>query len=196
MFLPLAYIVFLYIYYLNEKKIRNKVLYFSFLSVCLGAILLVGAVPFIKRLAVVPYTIPKIIVLLVVTVLLTWCFIKIKDARFVIFISILLLARIGFNWFVVTDRYREGNDEVRRKGPVEIGRFTKMEKLYIFEDAKIHNMESFYITRERMKILERKYENFNDGAYYLIQNDSISNSGKYTYAYEKDFGPLKLVKFN
>lgn len=196
MFLPLFFTVLLYICYLKGLSVHKKIIFNAFFAMSIGITILFAVVPFIDQFSDVPNLFYKISFLIIFAVLFIWLSIRIEQVRLLLFISILILSRIGFDWFVVTDRYKEGNDLIRKQGPIEIGQITKGEDLYIFGDSKIHNVESFYITRERMEILTRKHEDLTDGSYYIMENDSISNSGKYSYIYEKNLGKLKLVKFN
>lgn len=194
MFLPLVFFILLY-FYNTEEILVKKIIQVIFLIVGLAVVVLSASIPFIDRLAIQPHIYLKCSLLFIVSGLIVFLFICIKEHRLILLVSILLIARIGFNWFILPDRLREGNDEIRRTGPIELAKHVQNEKLYIYKDTKIHNVESFYITRERMQLLSRKYENFDDGAYYIMQNDSVSNAMHDRFSYKKDYGMLKLVKF-
>ena len=194
MFVPLFFTIILY-FFMNREDILSKIIQVFFFILGISIVAISAIIPFIPRLAIQPNTILKCAILFTLSGLLLYIFIYLKGQRLLIVISMILIARIGFNWFIIPDRNTNNNDEIRRTSPIQLAKFTMNEKLYIFEDSKIHNVESFYITRERMQLLSRKYEDFNDGSYYIMRDGPMANAMHDKFSFEKTFGLIKLVKF-
>jgi len=123
--------------------------------------------------------------------------IKMKNHRLLIFAIILIIARIGFNWIAVEARAVKAHEVTSRKGAIELARKTTGYDLYIYKGSWMDDFGAFYITRERMKLLKRKYNNFDTNAYYIVDGRFFNEQPfeeLFSYEIVWERKPVKLAK--
>jgi hypothetical protein len=101
---------------------------------------------------------------------LTYLYQKLKTERLVILVLVLLVIRIGFNWFVLPNRLIIEWSTQMRESSIEVGQ--KFKPLYSYKSSVgLQPANGFYLTRETGNILESHYEKFDTSAYYLIHEN-------------------------
>ncbi|MEX0967091.1 MAG: glycosyltransferase family 39 protein [Bacteroidia bacterium] len=126
MLYPLIFtiICWFYVQYREEDRKRTKVLH-SLLFVLISAITLALLVPFFQLPVEVPYRYGKSIALFLGAAFLVWAFIKIPRQRLIIAVMVLLIGRIGFNWFVLPERQANATESRFKEEGIVIARLSE-----------------------------------------------------------------------
>lgn len=170
MFLPLAFGIGAYSYYqfgrdsgLDRYFWQPLMIVFSLaFALVLSALPLIGKEGhFIEMQAVW-------IILLILSWVLAVGIIKYKSQRIYIFILVLILSRISFNFFVLPDRIISGNVNMLKDKAVEAAKVTENEKVFLYKDCLIHHPSSFYFTAEKEEILSRWYDAPQSRIFYIM----------------------------
>ncbi|MDP4188847.1 MAG: hypothetical protein Q8905_12415, partial [Bacteroidota bacterium] len=199
MLIPLLFTV---LFYLFDEHEKNNTLNYKILNVLLiiTAVILTlaqAAYPFVPSTRKVGYAIPASIILLIFSASLLWLFFKTKKFRLAILAILLLVVRIGFNWFILPVRQAEAPEIICKENAVQVARQTKNDRLYMsYED--IDESTLFYFTRERMQALEWKKRQ-SDG-YTLIHDPYKAYKNQYTHYFDvlirKKHQTVSLVKYH
>lgn len=202
MFVPLIFGPFLFLHKLHmaEKSWQFKLLDRLFFMVCI-LIALGSFTPFfLERVQSTPYLFPVTIILSALLIILAFLYHKLPAERLMVLVLILLVLRIGFNWFVLPDRYGEDFGTLCKNSSVEVGRQFADQDLYIYKYTVMQPTNAFYITNERQQIVRRHLTNFDPEALYIIDPNEYPDvaytkvgafkvrHGKLTY----DIGRLKI----
>jgi hypothetical protein len=83
-----------------------------------------------------------------------------KPQRLLIVALVLLVGRIGFNWFVLPDRNAHDYGDLCRKSSIEIGQRFRNQDLYVYGETPMQWTNSIYMTIARGKIIPIQKENF------------------------------------
>ena len=171
---PLLFTVFLA---LHRQHLENNTWHFRVVMALLFMICLfffgLSFVPFLPEMVDdVPHKLVKTSFLLGATLSLLLVFAMRKTVRIFATIGMLLLARIGFDWFVLPDRYQEDWGTMVQTSSIEVGEsLMDIEDLYIYKASSCQATNSYYITRTRKQLLPRKYEGFEVGDYMIIDQE-------------------------
>lgn len=167
MFLPPLFILTFSLVYAQPnfsfRKIMEKVLLVLAVVITIAPL----AIPFINAIPQVEYKLLKITVLFAALLLALVYYIKNADQRLLLFGMILLIARIGFNWFVFPARLETEPQIAYRKDATYVGRLTKGSPLYLYKYTPANHDISYYICRERQTILEHSFKAPEKQAFYL-----------------------------
>ncbi|GLR19257.1 ArnT family glycosyltransferase [Portibacter lacus] len=170
MLIPLLFSVFLYFHknhYEQETLLYKVFIYFSIFTICVGALLSI-AFPFIERLNDVPFPFVKSMVVAIPLLFLAYYFYQHKSQRLITFICALIIVRIGFNFFIIPDRYEHDVATKYKAEAIAIGEKYKDLDFRLFEGSKIDYTSSYYISSRREKITHRDYEHTETGVFYVI----------------------------
>lgn len=202
MFCPLIFTVFAYNFKCLEEKNQWKLKTLEWIFVVASFILLLSfiAIPFIDSLRSlgIPYFYVKVIILIGMAVAIIYLMLKIPVKRMIFFVLILLVARIGFDWFILPHRLKDSGFDVLHKNLVEIGEMTKGHTLLLTRNANFRDAETFYIedTRREMLRVVEKIEDYN--AFYIAgQDDLVGKNYRIIKEFHVECTKLKafLVKF-
>lgn len=197
MFLPLYFFVLLYAYQNNTKQGSTPRLIADifFLLVCIGFLVVSVFYPLVEVTDVVDHRWLKSIPFTLVFVFLIFLYRHLKEHRLIILASVLLLARVQFNLFVMPVRYHDPGNWVNKEEAKYIEKFTRDHPLYIYKKEDIHRTATFHIAKERMETLRRKFSGFTTNAYYLIENkDSLYFDPRFLEV-SVPFDKIRMVKF-
>ncbi len=197
MFLPLIYSVCFYLFFetLSTSDWQHKLI--NAITVGAPILLLIGFItlPFTSYLNQ-PIFYP--IALAIIMTFLVWFSLKFKTIRLFVFLLSLLVFRMAFNWFVLTERippYREAKERA-----YYIASITKGKPLYILKGSEIGNFDgaSFHISTQRGEVLKIR-EMTDTSAFYisdLIQLKTRTYTNYFTF--QNFYAPdsLRLVKFH
>jgi len=168
MLAPMIFTVYIYLYDLHFKESGTliKVLHLLFL-VLFVAIFAVSFLPyFVEKAWENEYYILKTIFLNISIFVLGVIYLLRKRNKLIIVVLLVLVVRIGYDWFMITGRRR--HEPAFDKISTEIGKRYKNEELYIYKNSKIDYTSSYYIARVRGKITTRKFDEFLPQEYYLV----------------------------
>ncbi|HMR42655.1 MAG TPA: hypothetical protein PKC40_02420 [Saprospiraceae bacterium] len=169
MFPPLIFGIFwhLHFQYFEKNTWQRSSLEILFLVIC-TALTLLSLLPFFwERAAAVENSSLKATLIFLAAALCTGFYYRLKNYRWEILMLFLLVFRLGFDWFVLPDRNGEDWGDEVRKSSIEIGESSKNKSLFLLQNSDIQPANAFYLTRARMKKLERQFENFQPGAWYI-----------------------------
>ena len=170
MLAPLIFSVFIYLHEIHQ---RENSLHFRILnSIFLGASILVTIFSmsplFLERIQFVPYLYLKTAFLTLSLAGLSYWMLRQAQHRVFIFVIILLVVRIGFNWFILPDRNaNDWGDEVR-KSAIELGKLSKNRPIYLHGGTLLQATTLFYIIKERKAIIPPASEKLEKDVYYIF----------------------------
>ena len=168
MLYPFLFIFLAYGYerYRNQFPKINQGL--EILFFVLGCVLAIGvwAALFIDTVADVPFKEIKTVSIFVGVVACLYLFAKIPTQRFIIFTLIMMLFRIGFDWFVLPHRYKMDRWTPKKNFGLSILDHSEGSPLYVFPGFQWDHHITYYIERERKEILQTSDE-IRPGAFYI-----------------------------
>lgn len=169
MHFPLFFTVSLYLWFGKEELKKQRIFVHGALGfLCIALTLGVLLPMFIKPAGDIPYLYLKSTGLAVLLAYLCFLFLKKREERLLITIAVLLVARIGFNWFVIPDRYvNDLGTEVKLSSLAAAEKFPDR-TLYVYKNSVIQPTGVYYITRTRREILKKKHEGFKPEDVFLI----------------------------
>lgn len=201
---PLFYFILFWFYnkyQLIDKK-RTQALNYIFAGIAIIITLAPLVAPFYEKTANIPGIILISAVLFVSLAFFALFLMRSKKLKIQSLIIIIIIARIGFNLIMQPVHVSSLKEVKFKKDAIEVGRMTGDEELFLCTD--INEDVSFYITRERMKVLQRyREDNFKPNTYYIFdkkQIDKFISLEKdfrlyYEFACEFEDKELFLVKF-
>jgi len=151
----------------KENSLLYKVVSISFLIT--GILFIAGtmALPFSDQTNFVPR--PLLVSILISVLILVFIFIVWKSRRLqiVAFAAVLLVFRIGFNWFILPSREKTDYNTVCRDRAIETGSNYRADQLYIYGDTEVPAHTMYYISREWKQAMKRRYGN-REGRYFIV----------------------------
>lgn len=167
---PLLFSMFLYLHPLHEaaRTWQYKTIQVFLLSFCIGIAGLSFLPLFLERTQGIPYLALKTLPLIVALVLATYWMFRAPDRRLLLTVFILLIFRIGFNWFVLPDRHAEDFGTRCRSTTIEAGKLFPDRLMYVYKDIDMQPTTSFYLTNARKKIIPVVREMTDSSALYII----------------------------
>ena len=174
MLAPLIFSAYLYLHADHEqgRTWQYRVITGFLLAFCIVSTLGAFAPLFFGRLQVVPYAVAKSLGLGLAMAGLTYLYWRLREERLLVMILVLLVFRIGFNWFVLPDRNAHDFGDECRQSTIQAARQFKKEKLFVYKDTEVQTTNSFYLTNERGAIVPRQFNDFDTTALYIISPGS------------------------
>ena len=155
MLYPFVFILIAYGYdkYREHYPQLNKALEGLFFFA--GLVLAVGvwAALFIDSVSDVPLREVKTVGLFLAIVSSLYLFAKLPQQRFIIFTILMMLFRLGFDWFVLPHRYKEDGWRPMKDDGLKVAAQTIGSPLYVFPGFQWDHHITYYIERERKEIL-------------------------------------------
>lgn len=90
-----------------------------------------------------------------------------QNLRLELLIIFLLIIRISFNVIVLPERERQSPVSTQKKQAIEVARLSVSNKILLHPNTPISVESIYYISRERMEILEKSFE-VSPGVYYIF----------------------------
>lgn len=170
MLAPIFFTVFLYLHDINfhEKSLHSRVLTVLFLILFIGIFIFSFTPYFDERAQLNNNFALKTIFLNIATLLLGIIFYFKKTNKLIVLILLVLVVRIGYDWFVITGRYNENPDKGYKEQAIRIGEKYKDENIFLYKKSKVDYTSSYYISRQRGKITTREHEKFTPDSYYFF----------------------------
>ena len=199
MLAPLFFIVIINIYQEN-KELKGKearIIETAFIVMSVIASLSVFLLLFLPDARNISFIEIKTLLLFAGLGFFSLLLIKMKQHRLLVFGIILIIVRIGFNWSVMEVRSVKAHEVISRKGAIELAEISRGEELCIYKNSWMDDFGAFYITRERMKLLKRQYNNFDTNTLYIIDHrfmHEVEYDSLYHYEIVWDRKPVNLVR--
>jgi 4-amino-4-deoxy-L-arabinose transferase-like glycosyltransferase len=155
MFLPLFFGIVFFVFFNNEDILMARILKALFFFT--GCMLIIGLIIFPVFISLENYSYFWLKYLLSIFLLVPLVVLYFRNKRewMFLFVGILLISRIAFNFFVLPDRLRTGTDEYQKNGAIIAGKLSGSEELYLLGNTRIQHVSTFYIMRERKQLLTR-----------------------------------------
>jgi len=181
MLIPLLYILLTYMYFNTSQQnvFAKKIVEKTLLILCILFTPAALVFPFIRETKDISYIILISILLVILTGFITFLYIRLKSSRLILFVIILLLTRIVFNVFLMSERSPE--EKTFKAEAIKVSRLTQNEALYVYGFTPINHDATFYISRERQELLRFERDSVQKGVYYLAnksQLDKVISSGQ------------------
>ena len=171
MHVPLFFTAIFYLHFENKKENAALVNWVEriFFAGCLAALAASFLPPFWDAVSDVPYLHLKTGVVAGLLAVLSWLYRRWQVQRMLIFVLVLLVARIGFNWFILPTRLDvECSTEVRRT-TLEAVKKLEGRPLRIYKTSLgLQPVTGYYFTRKTGQILREQHENFDKNTFYLV----------------------------
>lgn len=177
MHVPLIFSVFFYLHE-QQKTAPNwqfNLIEKSFSILKIIAPIAILALPFfVENVKEVPYFYLKISAVFLAALALTVFHFYKKSNSFLTLIALLLVLRIGFDWFILPSREKVERTTVCRDSAKAAGQNFKNKTLYILKDELGWNPATgYYITNERQQILTKEFEKRDTNALYIFSQHVV-----------------------
>ena len=198
MLIPLIFTVLIYLYSIEGEGWRLILLRRLYQLVII-------AVPFIALTVIGLDEVPqiegwkwKVSLLLVALVSLSIIYFKDPPYRPFFIVMLVLILRVGFNWFVMPIRQANDYGTLAKNQAIEIGKKYKSEKLGIYKNGKLDHTGSFYIATQREAITYRNSEISDEDLYLIIDTSRHDIPENYevvdTFRKREDWQLMYIVK--
>jgi 4-amino-4-deoxy-L-arabinose transferase-like glycosyltransferase len=135
----------------------------------------------------IAFRIPKVLFLFFSLLTLIILFYRRMGNRLLLMVNVLILVRIGFNWFVLPDRHQQDwGTLVKQTTLTAAQQVPEGEKAYIYKGTPFPFTNCFYFSTAADQIVERRVEGFEKGD--LI----IADQEKYPKILLSDTIPIKI----
>ena len=123
---------------------------------------------------------------------------KDKGYRPFFIVMLVLILRIGFNWFMMPIRQEKDYGTKAKNQAAAIGQKYKDVKLELYKNAKLDHTSSFYIARERGVINYRNRDPGEDDIYLIVDTSRTEIPVDYevvdTFRKREDWTLMYVVK--
>lgn len=165
---PLLFGVFIYLHQKNKGSLQFKLVegaFMVFIAVFAG----ISFLPFfMKDLQDQPNYVLKTIVVMVPLFISAYLFVVKKEGRLLLLAIFLLIARVGFNWFVLPERNADDSGAIVKETSMEIGNYYKGKPLYIYNNTRMQPANSFYLTVTKGEIIHFCRDSLPQGAPFIL----------------------------
>ena len=173
-------LIFSVIFYLHQQQIIAPKWQINFIKKGVNCLLILAPIAvlvlpfFLKNSDEIPFFFLKMgVILLSSTGIAAIYFFK-KMPSFLTLIVLLLVLRIGFNWFILPEREKMERTTVCKKSAIAAGKNFKNREMYIFkEDLGWNPTTAYYISNERNELLRQEFEKKDTNAVYIVSESSI-----------------------
>lgn len=175
MHVPMVFTVLFYLHFIHKEQGSKAVKWLETTLQGLTWLMLAASFAplFWKEVQDFPHLYIKVGFLAAATGLLLWGYRRWEAQRFLAFVAVLLVARIGFDWFVLPTRYHvDFNNEVRRTS-VEAVEKADGRPIHIYKHSlDVQPVTGYYFTRETGDILRKKLVgDFSKDDFYILDTN-------------------------
>ena len=192
----------IYFFLQNREKQGNLSKVFESILMAASVILTFGwfAMLFIDKFDEVNLILIKVLILVALTGLFSFLYFKIKSQRIVIFAIILIIARIGFDWFIWP--LRAPQFEEHEANALTVAEITGDESVFYYHVPMLQYGASFYMGKAKHDIIRKEGFKPMLNTYYIMDNvglAKIQNNHQYIKMYfqypnVEDGRNLNLIK--
>ncbi len=179
MLYPLLFIIWTHAYFSYREKLPGINRFFNNLMLILAVLVSIcipGAL-FFDLQNYVPYLLPKVITLSIAGALISYIIYRLNSTKIFAFISLLILVRFAFSWFVIPHRFEHLEDRQYRDAAIEMGNISKNQAFFLYQyhpavlDIPHHDRLIFYIQRSRMQQVKFTEALSKPGYYFTFDKD-------------------------
>jgi hypothetical protein len=170
MLIPLIFSLFLHfhrMHYDDESFLYKVFISFALIVMLLGAGISISFL-FWPEISEVPYGSIKVYGIAIALFFLMYYFYKNKSQRLIVFSCSLLIVRIGFNFFVLPDRYEHDPATLYKQQAISVGEKYKNEDLRLYKYSKLDYTSSFYLASTRNQITKRDFDPTAEDVLYIL----------------------------
>jgi len=149
-----------------RNGIRSRITEWFLMGVLILGMLVAIPMPLLEQTSFVPHAWLKASVMFLSMTLLAVAYYKLKEQRMVVFVSAMLVLRIGFDWFIIPPRF--DGFEQHKLMAIKAAQTLGKAPLYIYKNSETEHATTFYINQTKQQILARKYYNFNTSDIYYL----------------------------
>ncbi|MBK8566953.1 MAG: hypothetical protein IPN76_27400 [Saprospiraceae bacterium] len=169
---PLLFTVLIFLHQKNKEVGTAMVRWVegAFQVLCWGMLVACFVPLFVKEFAGQPNLYPKVAFLAISTALLIWCYRKWSAHRMLVFAVVLLIGRIGLNWFIVPNRIGvDFNNEVRKTTLAATDKMGNSPIVIYKNSLGFQPVTGYYFTRETGQIMRKQNDgDFDKSLFYLM----------------------------
>ncbi len=196
-FIPLVNTLLFYFFLKSVKRDwRHNTVYLLFAIPILAGIFIALSIPFNERLDNLSFLYTKALALFVGMSLSLYLFMQLKQSRIIILMFGLAIIRIGMDWFNLP--LRSIHMAELKEQAIDVAIATEGKPLYILSSTPVHDGTSFYISRQREKILNRRPVVTQEEAFYISSQDKLPQNIDYqqwmVFRTRNFSGDLYLIK--
>jgi hypothetical protein len=169
MLAPLIFSVFIYLHRTHhaENSWQYRIILFAFGTVMVIAPLCSLAPLFLDRSQSIGLLVPKVIFLFVLLSGTGYLYLQ-GRFRLEAVVAMLLISRIGFDWFILPDRNQNDFGAICRSTTIEVARQTQAMDLYVYDYTEMQATNTYYLERTRGKTVPVARDSFPVEALYII----------------------------
>ena len=198
MLIPLIFTVLVYLYSIEEEGWRLLLLRRLYQVIIVAVPFVVAGLIGIDEVKQIDGYQWKIGVLFLALVGLAVIYFKDQGYRLFFLVMLVLLLRIGFNWFMMPIRQEKDFGTIAKNQAAVIGKKYKNVKLELYKNAKLDHTSSFYIARERGVINYRNLAPDEDDIYLIVDTSRTEIPIHYevvdTFRKREDWTLMYVVK--
>ncbi len=169
MLFPLLFILGVHFYKLDQRGKLRKVI-----DAFWGALIILFAIGsflplLLERNYELSYLGLKVGFLATMMMGLSFLYYSSKSHRMLILICSLLVTRIGFDWFVLPDRYANDDGTKVKNTSIAVGNQFQSEPLFVYKKTLMQPANSYYLSIAKGAIIPRKSKNFRATENYIVE---------------------------
>jgi 4-amino-4-deoxy-L-arabinose transferase-like glycosyltransferase len=173
MLMPMLLAVYVYFLIKNLERQGTLSKIFETILLLLSVALSIGwlVLPFIDKFETVSFIFLKVIFLVIITSFFTFLYAKIKIQRMVIFAIIIIIARIGFDWFIWPLRAPQFDEH--EINALTVAEITGNESVFYYQAPMLQYGASFYMSKTKNRIIN--VESFKPmyNTFYIVDNAGL-----------------------
>ncbi len=201
MIMPLFFMVLLHFYSRAEREghIYQRILSIFFMVFALLTTAGFLVLPHLQETKGIHNSLLKSIILFASALILVFILFKHKKQYLLVSILLLLLIRIGFNWFYLPYRHKLMNNEISKIMAIKAAAITKKEPVYVYKNTLFNEGPWLYMTIKKEAIIPRKFNTIDATGFYVTDPKYLKDADYEVYStinsYTNGFQALKMVKF-
>ena len=170
MLAPLFFVAYIYLYRQDRLagQWRYRVTNGLLLVFALGTAAFGFAPLVVASSQTQPYWLLKTLVLLAGLLPLAYLHVRYPGERLLLLVPVLLLLRIGFNWFVLPQRTADNWGTQVRAETLALGAAYRERPLLLYRETDLKPSNTFYLNRQLRRITPRHFAEPEPGTYYLF----------------------------
>lgn len=167
---PFVFSILIYFYF-KEGAEKQKFITSILLSVAFVVFVVMAFLPFFAEIhAQISLKNLKASILLITLIGIAYLFFKSGRKNLFYLPLALLIARIGFDLFVLPERATVSPEVQWKQDVVASARISKDLPLYIYKNSFIKHNLTYYLTTQNKRILQRDYVGEKKDVYYIMEN--------------------------
>lgn len=198
MLIPLIFTVLIYLYSIEEDGWRLTLLKRLYQVVILAVPVVMASVIGVDEIKIVEGWQWKVGVLTLALIGLAIVYFKDRDYRPFFIVMLVLLLRIGFDWFMMPIRQANDKGTIAKEQAIAIGKKYKDKKLGIYLNSKVDHTASFYLGAQREKIMYRGLDTDDPEMYLIVDTSRVAIPDNYevvdTFRKREAWKLLQIVK--